>query len=183
MTDIPYERSYYSFERATLESGYVEITDQNVCIFFPALDQALSTVPKEVNLFLQEILILSFKWLPFYSSSDYIKIMDMFYKCLFSFGPTYAPYTASPYRVFNKLVTNTQVKNFNIYTFEENRNVSIQITHQNNPLDIEPPDIDQMFQIYIGPNLIFCNKRDLLGLDKRDQIFVIQLILYKFTDF
>jgi hypothetical protein len=186
MTDEPYEVSYYEFS-GVVENGYVDITKKKTVIYFPALTQALSGAPKDLNLYLNAKLILSFNWLPFFSPTDFWIIMDMFLKCSYSLEPHYIPYTASPYRAFNKLVTNINVNQFSIYTLEEINNTrvntSIQITSQPEINPSPLPLTDSVFEIFIGPSLVFCSERDLAGLNREDTMYIIQFILHKFTEF
>jgi hypothetical protein len=181
MTEETYERTYYDFDNASIENGYVDITSSKVLCVFPEITRDLSTVPKEINLYLDKILTLSFKWLPFFSYNDYVKIHDIFYKCMYSFEPTYIPYTNSPYQAYNKRITNVNVKHYTIYTLEEMSKTSIQIS-KNETCPSEPIVLDSIFQIYIGHNLNFCTQRDLPGLNREETIYIVQLILKKFTE-
>ncbi len=178
---VNYERSYYTFDNAQVEAGIIEISQDKCVIIFPTISQTLSTVPKEFNLFLNKTLIFSFKWLPIFSSRDYWKIVDIFYKCLNAFERLYIPYTPSPYRSFNKLVTNINIKNYSIYVLEEHQSCSIQITSHPES-EKKDSSVDTLFQLYIGDNLMFCSKRDLVNLSREDTLYIIQLILHKILD-
>jgi hypothetical protein len=179
--DETYEHTIYGFVDGGTE-GYVDISSKQTILHFPELKEALSSVPcQECNLYLDKQLILSYKWLPFYSQNDCSKIMDMLFKCYSSFQHTFVPYAPSPYRAYNKLITNINVSHYNIYILEEGCSTSVQITNNKKPNDSQPSSITSIFRIYIGRFLLFCSERDLSGLSKEDTIYIIQLILYKFT--
>jgi hypothetical protein len=181
MTNENYECSYYNFDSATVGFGYVDISEHKTVLFFPALEEAFTSVPKECNLYLNNNLVLSTKWLPYFSEYDFYRIHDMFQKCLYSFERHYIPYVPSPYRLYNKLVTQLFVNNFIIYTLEEQGNTSIQITNEKSSLLLTFPPIE-VFKIYIGSSLVFCSERDLSGLNREDTLYIIGYILSKFTD-
>jgi hypothetical protein len=181
-----YERLYYNFDSAALETGYVEISEKKTLLYFPPLPQTLSSVPQELNIYLNKVLIFDFKWLPFFSLCDYYRIKDMFFKCLFYLGNYYMPPPpSSPYRAFHKLITNIKVKNFTIYTHEEPPfSTSIQITHHPSP-SVASPDLsspDHVFQINIGHSIVFCSKRDLPGLNLDESLYIVGYIIHKITD-
>jgi hypothetical protein len=182
--DTPYERTIYAFDSATVEAGFLEITEKRTLLYFPPLPQVLSTVPRELYIYLNEALIFSFKWLPFFSDYDYYRITDMFLKCLSYLGHYYDPPPSSPYRAFQKRITTINIKNFNIWTLEEPPYyTSIQITrHPVSPILADLPPPDHIFQIMIGHSINFCSERDLVGLSLEEALYVIGYILHKITD-
>ena len=52
-----FERTIYNFDSATVENGFVELSEKHTLICFPPLSQELSTVPREVNIYLNKILL------------------------------------------------------------------------------------------------------------------------------
>lgn len=180
-----YERTIYAFDSGLVETGFIEIAEHRTLLFFPPLPKALSAVPRELNIYLNEILVLSFKWLPFFSVYDYSKIHDMFLKALVYLAQYYVPPpSSSPYRTFYKMITNINLKNYTIYTLEEPPHyTSIQITrHGLSPSVLDPPSLDHIFQIMIGNSIIFCSERDLPGLNLEESLYVVSYILHKLAD-
>lgn len=182
--DSSYELTIYKFDSSTVESGFVEISEKRTLLYFPPLQQTLSSLPRELNIYLNNTLIFSFKWLPFFSAIDNYRIRDMFLKGLSFVGQYYTPPPpTSPNQTFHKHVTNIKIKNFTIYTLEEPPFItSIQITHLPvSPLpDLPPPD--HIFQIMIGPSTNICSERDLPGLNQDESLYIIGYILHKITD-
>jgi hypothetical protein len=190
-SELDFERTYYTFDSATVENGYIELSDTKTLIYFPPLPQPLSTVPQEFHIFLDEHLIFSFKWLPFFSSYDYYRIKDMFFKCLYYLSYYYKPPPlTSPYRMFEKKITSQLVKNFTIYTHEEPPHLtSIQITRRPPPANVSPTPLavdlrvpDHVFQIMIGHSIVFCSERDLPGLSLDEALYIVGYIIHKITD-
>jgi len=183
--DISYERTLYKFDSATVEDGFVEISEKRTLLYFPPLKQTFSSVPRELNIYLNKILIFSFKWLPFFSTNDYYRINDMFLKCFCYLGHYYNSPTPSSIGppIFHKIITNIKVKNFTVYTLEEHPFItSIQITHHTvSPVpDLPPPD--HVFQIMIGPFINICSERDFPGLGIDESFYIIGYILHKIVN-
>lgn len=184
-SSLSYERILYAFDSGIVENGFIEFTKTRTLLQFPALPQTLSTVPRELSIYLNNVLILNFKWLPFFSAYDYYRIMDMFAKCLYQLSYYYAPSSfTSSYPVFDKVITNMNIKNYSIYTLQENQGAtSIQITrHPTSPALTDQVSPDHIFQIRIGHSTILCTERDLVGLDQDESLFLIGYILQKITD-
>ncbi len=168
-----FERSYYTFD--SFSDGYVDITENKTVVYFPECKEVLKTVPKNCNIYLNNILIFSFKWLPIMSLNDYYKIIDMFAKCLYNLENVYIPHTSSPYRAFSKLVTNLNVRDFMLYILEEKCNTSIQITNR----QITECELTSCFQIFLGNTMLFCSARDLKGLSREETLYFLGCILHK----
>lgn len=186
-----YEQSIYTFDSSTVENGYVELSEHKTMLYFPPLKQALSSVPRELNMYLNNILIFSFKWLPFYSHYDYIRIKDMFHKVQYYLGAYYSPTLNSSYQAYNKLITNINVKHVTIYTHEEPpvfTNIQLSCNAPSPTLSSPPSPSPillspvHVFQIKIGSSTVFCSERDLPGLNDDESMYIIGFIIQKITN-
>jgi hypothetical protein len=184
------EKTVYAFDCAALSStGYIEICDNEIHMHYPEISIAAEKPTsnyKNIQIFIDNKICLSFDWLPFYSFYDRIRIMDMFVKSyeLFSNmiqGYFYSPYPHSnkPNKTYSNIITQLHVKNaFNIYCLEDCVTTSIQLT-LDKQREVKLLDVPFHFKISIGNNIVFSTVRDLQYLEQAHINFIVQFILHK----
>jgi hypothetical protein len=190
---------YFDYPHLT-ESGYVEVKKNKIILLFPEKKNftALNAVKynQTVNVYLNKEPRFSYEWLPIYSSSDFYKIKDMLYKTYYEFkNLANILHNENFYPMYvNEILTEHNSDNYNITCFEASNNISFEINikkkQKNNESDLyikknesflDPQIKHIILQIFIGKNLIFCSKRDLLHHDipVNDVHFIIELLLLK----
>jgi hypothetical protein len=185
------EKYIYHFDYPHLsESGYVEVKSSDITIKFPE-KQNLS-LSNEIKLFhntsfyINKKLHFSCDWLPIYSYYDLFRVKDMFTKAYYDFmslintnisklDNKYCPYYCS------EIVTEHKTELYDIYCFHSKNNTCFDISTKKTQKEVKYEKQFINIQFYIGNNLIFCAKRDLLiyNIPIHNVYHIIKLFLSK----
>lgn len=85
------ETIFYSFDFPLLtESGSIQINDSQITLIFPEkptvhVNDSIR-VEKNIDVFVDNNLRFSLNWIPMHTWSDYLRVRDMFEKCLQSYS-------------------------------------------------------------------------------------------------
>jgi hypothetical protein len=189
------EKYIYHFDYPHLtESGYVttDLSNNNIIVLFP--EKPNLSVLHEIKLYKNSLVYInkklhfSFEWLPIYNYNDYYKVKDMLTKAYYDYMSDmnvpvpsvckkYCPYYCS------EVLTEHKTNYFEISCFENKTNTCFDIlilTDDKLKLTCNKTKFKN-FQIFIGGNLIFCGKRDLLNcnIPLNECQNIIQLMLLK----
>jgi hypothetical protein len=171
------EKYIYHFDYPHLtESGYVmiDLLNNNIIVLFP--EKPNLSVLHEIKFYQNSVVYInkklhfSYEWLPIYNYNDLYKVKDMLTKAYYDYMyiinvqvssacKNYCPYYCS------EVLTEHKTKYFEISCFENKTNTCFDILSLNDD-KLKPTCSKTKFnnlQIFIGGNLIFCGKRDLLN--------------------
>ena len=189
------ETIFYSFDFPLLtESGLIQINDSQINLIFPEkptvhVNDSIR-VEKNIDVFVDNNLRFSLNWIPMHTWSDYLRVRDMFEKCLQSYsyltGNNYfTPHTFlwNPAKNYESLTTNFMKANsFSINCFEHGHDTCIQLQLLNK--EKCEKYLPLHFQLCIGKNIVFCTQRDLDYVTHTEHVhFIVQFILYKILNF
>jgi len=187
------EKYTYYFDYPAIEhSGYIEISTNNIIVWFPektSTETYIQSFSQNVLLFVDKHLKFSYSWLPIYTVNDFLKCKELLSKCYLEFKKmcSYSPdftYVYYPH-CHNELFTECNSSYFHITCLENYTTTSIEInslktqhvSHQENTND------KVHVQFFIGPNQIF-SSHELFGLlDDATYNQVLQFILYKLVKY
>jgi len=183
----------YHFDCGAISPGTVNISENKVKIDFPSIStvkENTSSNCKNVQVFINRKLCLSFEWLPFFSFFDRVRIMDIFVKAYESYTNLIQWYYFSPYPHTNKsnrswsmIISEMNIDNLiQVYCLEDYNITSIQIeTHQPPSLEeLTEQEVPVHFCLSIANNCVLCTKHeDLKFLPPPYIYFLIQFILFK----
>jgi hypothetical protein len=189
MEDIFSEKLCYNFDFPALtETGYLEINEKKIVLFFP--EKSNISVKDSIKLnqkfqfYIDNVLVFCSEWLPIHSLNDYWRFKDMIEKCLHSYAylsgnnvHSLHTYACKDYDFYNSLITDVKKDNYSLYCLEDHYNTSVQLTKANKETDMKHSSFQ--LQLYIGNNLVLCTDRDFKCLSTNDIYFIVQFVLSK----
>jgi hypothetical protein len=193
--DKTLEKYIYHFDYPQLnESGYVTIDQlNNIIVVFP--EKPNVSVQYEIKLYHNSVIYInkklhfSYEWLPIYNYNDLYKVKDMISKVYYDYlsiiNVHVSPLKNKKYFPLycSEILTEHKTKYYEILCFENTTNTCFEISIFNtDKLENICSKTDfKNLQIFIGGNLIFCGKRDLLNynIPFNECQNIIQLILSK----
>lgn len=199
----------FNFNAPMIQSGYVTISANNIEIKFPSKESVKSnSANHNFHLFINNKLIFSNSWLPFYTVQDSYKIYNMLHKTYTEFLKNFkfnnynhdVNYIdnlnnicnyGSPNELFycDDIQSSIDNEYFSINCFENTLITSVEIYLKkfnfNNNISIPKTEeeINCNLQIFIGENLILCLKRDFVNLSNYHIYFLVSFILYKLLQY
>ena len=185
---IATKRFTYHFDFPGLyDSGYVEHRPEKIILRFP--DKGNASVEQQlqqqfnfdVNLFLNKTQVFSFQWLPIYTSDDFMKVQEIFYRCHVDFLER-SKYpveddSCTHLKYFNETTTVFECSSFQLECFENSYQTSLCL--ELHGLGLRTLVLPVNVQIFIGNNLVLCLERDFKELPQKHVFFIINLLLSK----
>jgi hypothetical protein len=178
------EKIGYRFDNN--DSAYIDdVQNTFLHIVFPENTTTTAVVKESMQLFVNNCLVFNSNWLELISQNDYYKVKTMFWQIYLMYSnkiqqTVYVPPPYTPHYC-NEVVTNINNEQFSLYCFEDSSRCSIEINVHKN----ECTNQSNMptLQICFGTNVVFCTQRDLQNCTLKNIHFIVQFILYKFSQY